>query len=753
MELLREDGRQGFYIAAGIFSLSLLVSCVWLYFDSGFAPVIAILTSLGALAETVVIRQRLWKYAAYIFGGSVLIIGITVGTVYLMGGISRSAVTLTLRIADEEGEAIERAKVLVFHEGVPITQVADSNGVVVFTSQPDRTEAQLVVEKDDYQIYEQVISINSDQNLTVLLERKNKDQRHVIVRTVDDHSHEPLEGAKVVLIVSGAVYEDVTDSNGLSRFVIEFSEATIAAELQIVTDDYEISNNSINLQPEKVQDIRLDSIEEAVAQVTETQGNSRSVIVAAVTGGNDVITTESGTPLEIVPVSEAEPNNLPEEAQIISEIGADRPVTGRLTAAPEGSENGDQDWYTFSAVAGERYVVEVFDVANTLSLVPKEYNCGDGYKKYYGLILIVTDPSSNEVSKRCTPWGPGNVHTMVAFTAGVSGDYRFQIMSHSPNVEGGYNLRVLPKYDQPDAKWDGVTFEPNNYMENAYPIVPGRENALTSTIGHRNPAFSTTNADHDAYRFEAVAGQTYVVELFNVSSTLALKSSKYDCGDGYKNHEGLWLGIFDPFGNEVARQCTHYGTGNVHKLIQFTAGNDGFFHILIYPQEGTVVGNYGLRVLPKYDEPNASWDELSYEPNNRSANAYNLKLGSGTGVVSTIENKSTAFSTNYADQDWFYFVGEAGKTYLIELGDVSDTLTLKSVRYDCGEGHKDHTGLWLGVFDPTVNELARQCSSNGSDNVYSFIEFTASRDGEYYLLVYTHDSSVSGEYHIEVREK
>ena len=55
-----------------------------------------------------------------------------------------------------------------------------------------------------------------------------------------------------------------------------------------------------------------------------------------------------------------------------------------------------------------------------------------------------------------------------------------------------YSLRVLPKYGEFGASWDAQTFELNNSEANAYALLPGREQALTSTIEQRDNIYATT---------------------------------------------------------------------------------------------------------------------------------------------------------------------------------------------------------------------------------------------------------------------
>jgi hypothetical protein len=59
-------------------------------------------------------------------------------------------------------------------------------------------------------------------------------------------------------------------------------------------------------------------------------------------------------------ISEAEPNNTAETAQVLERIGRESPVEARIDVA-------DVDWFSFQAIQGRAYVIELFDVANTLN--------------------------------------------------------------------------------------------------------------------------------------------------------------------------------------------------------------------------------------------------------------------------------------------------------------------------------------------------------------------------------------------------
>jgi len=273
-------------------------------------------------------------------------------------------------------------------------------------------------------------------------------------------------------------------------------------------------------------------------------------------------------------------------------IGAKKPIKASIGSA------GDVDYYALDAVAGRTYVLELFDVANNLVLV-SDSRCDNTGLRYSGIYPTVFDPARNEIVRRCAPYGAGNVHTLVQFTAGVTGTHYIRVAPHAKSVVGTYSLRILPKYDEPNAVWDSDTLEPNNRLANAYPIKIGSANALTSWIEERERQFSTNYRDLDWYRFSAKAGQTFVVELFDVANNLALVSDHICIGisNSSYNYSGIYPVVYDPAGNQVAKQCRPNGTGDIHNFTTFTSGIDGDYFIMVAPHAHSVSGSYSIRVL------------------------------------------------------------------------------------------------------------------------------------------------------------
>jgi hypothetical protein len=187
----------------------------------------------------------------------------------------------------------------------------------------------------------------------------------------------------------------------------------------------------------------------------------------------------------------------------------------------------------------------------------------------------------------------------------------------------------------PLARADAINeVEPNNTFATAQ---------LLSSIGYENPVNASINpiGDIDWFKFQAYNGRTYVVELYNAASGLAGSGNPGECR-GYYGDEGVGIQIYDQAENEVVSACDAYGAGNVHNYVSFTAGLDGMYYVKIIANSNTVAGSYNMRILPKHDEPGASWDGTTYEPNNSRWNAYAISLGWENALSSTIEQRDIA---------------------------------------------------------------------------------------------------------------
>jgi hypothetical protein len=247
--------------------------------------------------------------------------------------------------------------------------------------------------------------------------------------------------------------------------------------------------------------------------------------------------------------------------------------------------------------------------------------------------------------------------------------------------------------------------EPNDALATATPIFVNGSDSGTLTTG-----------DQDYYRFSAQAGHTYVIEAYNVSSSLR-QMTLY----GY-NSAGSTL--------DYTSSCN--GSGNVCARIQFTAGLDGDHYLRLKSYYTADTGSYSVRVLPSYDAGLARGTDG--EPDDALALAEPIAVGMGGALKRTVAARNPAYSTNSSDQDYFHFTGKAGHTYVLEAYDVSMSLR----------------ELTLYAYSTSGSTLDYTSSCNGSGNVCARVQFTAGLDGEYFLRVKPYYNADNGTYSVRV---
>ena len=226
--------------------------------------------------------------------------------------------------------------------------------------------------------------------------------------------------------------------------------------------------------------------------------------------------------VQAAPLNEVEPNNTAQTAQSLSKIGLSSPMRATIGSA------GDQDWFAFDVVAERTYVIEVFNLDLALGAIGASCD-GNGSS---GIGLRIYNSMLTELQEsQCRASGAGNVNNIVQFKAGRNDTLLIRASANEATAVGVYSLRVLPRYSEPGAEWDLTTFEPNNDIANAYPILVGQINGLTTSIEERNTSFATNTVDFDWYRFEGREGQSYSVEVFNADLDFAVIGQECD-GNG-----------------------------------------------------------------------------------------------------------------------------------------------------------------------------------------------------------------------------
>jgi hypothetical protein len=445
------------------------------------------------------------------------------------------------------------------------------------------------------------------------------------------------------------------------------------------------------------------------------------------------VTQPNALPVEVVPEREA--NDSWTDAQEIPPIGATPNALTIIKA--EINSTGDLDWFKVDTVAGETYAVELFDVEKRLG---SSRGNACSRSSYYGLGLTILDPSATEIIKECRTNGAGNVHHRIQFKAGVDGTYYIGVVPNNESLLGNYSIRLLPKHDRDVAGWNPQTQEPNNFAINGYLLEPGRP--LISSVEERNISYSTSGGDRDWYRFETVAGETYVIEIFDADKRLSSSSGSACRGYSYR---GLGMRILDPLFTKIGEECQPEGGGNTHHRMQFKAGLDGTHYVEVIPNNRDLAGNYKIRLLPhSFDAPQ---DPNTHEPNNVAVNAYPIAIG--REYASTIEERNISYSTNGSDRDWYRFEGVAGETYIVELFNVAPSLEASRGRA-CWRS--TYSGLGLTAYDPSLTHIVTQCRPQGN-NLHNQLEFKVGLDGTYYIGVLPNSQDAAGSYSIRVVSK
>ncbi len=382
--------------------------------------------------------------------------------------------------------------------------------------------------------------------------------------------------------------------------------------------------------------------------------------------------------------AESEPNDSFATADALSVGLPNAEVGATLTT-------NDYDYYSFTAVAGRTYVIETYNIQGT----------GGGHAT--GLYLY--DNSQSQIKDdRYGNNGTGNANARIVHTFSTTGTYYILVKDDaSYNWAGTYSLRILPQHDEPDAAWDANNDnEPNDVRQLANKIQVGLNNAQTHQLFNHS-SYVTANSDYDYYYFTAEANRTYVIETYNIQ--------------GGSHATGLWL--YNDSGSEIVNdRYGNNGTGNANARIVHTFSTTGTYYILVKDDASyNWTGTYSLRILPKYDEPGAAWNQSTYEPNDELVLANTLLVGPEHGQSRQLFDHSN-YVTADSDYDYYRFTAVAGETYLIQTYGIQAT----------GRA----TGLWL--YNASGTELKNDRYGDYSTGTAA-IEYTFSTSGDYFILV------------------
>lgn len=262
-----------------------------------------------------------------------------------------------------------------------------------------------------------------------------------------------------------------------------------------------------------------------------------------------------------------EPNGVLEIANEIS-VGLSNAQTHELFDASSFITNdSDYDWYHFTPETDRTYVIETYDIQGTGTR-------GTGLWLYNSSGSLITDDENGRN-------GTDDADARIVYTV-TSGETHYIRVRRETFGEwkGTYSIRVLPKHDEPGAAWESNNDdEPNGVLALANAIQVGAENAQTHRLfDHTN--FITNDSDRDWYHFDAQAGQTVVIETFDVQAA--------------GRATGLWL--YDASGTEIDEDSS--GDRNTGQAkITFTFTTAGTYYVMVKDADfQTWTGAYSLRV-------------------------------------------------------------------------------------------------------------------------------------------------------------
>jgi hypothetical protein len=400
-----------------------------------------------------------------------------------------------------------------------------------------------------------------------------------------------------------------------------------------------------------------------------------------------------------------EPNDVPELATPIAPGLANALSRTIFDNTSLVSGNDDVDYYRFDAQAGQTFVIQTFNVS--------------GQRRGPGTRLRLLNSTGTELGNG--GFGTGTTDKQIVFSFTSPGIYFLEVTrADFTSWTGAYSLRVLPRFDQSGAAWDEANgFEPNDVPELATPIAPGLANALSRTI-FDNTSLVSGNDDVDYYRFDAQAGQTFVIQTFNVS--------------GQRRGPGTRLRLLNSTGTELGNGG--FGTGTTDKQIVFSFTSPGIYFLEVTRADFTSwTGAYSLRVLPRFDQSGAAWDEANdSEPNDTPELANLLGLGADKAVTRQIQGNSNIVSGD-TDVDYYRFEVQAGQRIVIQTFNVQVT--------------SGNVGAALTLFNSTGTKVADSVAGRG--NVHREIAVTLPNSGTYFALVTRQDfSSWTGTYSLRL---
>lgn len=244
--------------------------------------------------------------------------------------------------------------------------------------------------------------------------------------------------------------------------------------------------------------------------------------------------------------------------------------------------------------------------------------------------------------------------------------------------------------------------EPNDSVEQADVMGIGLSNAMINA--------TRTPNDVDYYKFNTSGNRTYTLETYGIVK------------NAYNDGTGIYL--YDSSGNLLADDSySDNGTNVADARIVFKFIVAGTYFIKVTKPQGDNdwTGLYSLRILPKHDEPGASWDSQNEsEPNDTLPLSNFIGIGVSNAETQNISADYLDYCSSY-DEDWYYFSAQAGSAYVIETFNLLP--------------NNDANGTAIYLYDKDGQELANDLGYNGANEDESRVTYNFLRDDVYYFKV------------------
>ena len=224
----------------------------------------------------------------------IVLIAIVVGLIFWLLGQSEKESNIAVRIADENGESIQGASILLFYEGGTRQEYSDSNGSanIQITYDQPKTDVRVIVEANEYQLFEREIIVPDEVEIQTRLQVVDPESGDVIIWVTDEQGN-PVTNAQVVLIVNADTFSQISDSNGITKFPLSFPDGEVEAQISVQTSEFEINNQRLTLLPNRVQEVRLNREQnqaEAIGTFPEPENSAPSPTTEPDT--NDTVVTD-----------------------------------------------------------------------------------------------------------------------------------------------------------------------------------------------------------------------------------------------------------------------------------------------------------------------------------------------------------------------------------------------------------------------------------------------------------------------------